>query len=147
MEVVVLIPSAVDISVGNGGSVSHSTNTSCHCTNTSRHHDGTNTNSHDTNTSCHGTNKSLWHECKLPRATLLSGEDVWIKSSPDSGMTVSFIITLAFFSVCRIFEPATLVVIAVLLTATLLWFLVGHLCQFTLRQLLKYRRFLYEPRG
>lgn len=44
-------------------------------------------------------------------------------------------------------DPAAVIAVAVLLFATLLWMLMGHLLQFTLRQLLKYTGYLYEPRG
>ncbi|XP_020629313.1 carnitine O-palmitoyltransferase 1, liver isoform-like isoform X2 [Orbicella faveolata] len=44
-------------------------------------------------------------------------------------------------------DPKTVIAVAVLLCATILWMLIGHIHQFTLRQLLRYRAFLYEPRG
>ncbi|EDO28730.1 predicted protein [Nematostella vectensis] len=44
-------------------------------------------------------------------------------------------------------SPSTVIAVVVLAVATVLWLLMGHILQFTLRQLLKYRRFLYEPRG
>lgn len=44
-------------------------------------------------------------------------------------------------------DPKTVIAVAVLVCATLLWMLIGHLQQFILRQLLSYRAFLYEPRG
>lgn len=44
-------------------------------------------------------------------------------------------------------DPKTVIAVAVLVCATLLWMLIGHIQQFTLRKLLSYRAFLYEPRG
>lgn len=44
-------------------------------------------------------------------------------------------------------DPKTVIAVAVLVCATILWMLLGHIQQFTLRQLLRYRAFLYEPRG
>lgn len=44
-------------------------------------------------------------------------------------------------------DPKTVIAVAVLLCATILWMLIGHIHQFILRQLLNYRAFLYEPRG
>lgn len=44
-------------------------------------------------------------------------------------------------------DPKTVIAVAVLVCATILWMLLGHIHQFILRQLLCYRAFLYEPRG
>ncbi|KAJ7330187.1 carnitine choline acetyltransferase [Desmophyllum pertusum] len=44
-------------------------------------------------------------------------------------------------------DPKTVIAVAVLVCATILWMLIGHIHQFILRQLLCYRAFLYEPRG
>lgn len=44
-------------------------------------------------------------------------------------------------------DPKTVIAVAVLVCATLLWMVIGHIQQFTLRKLLSYRAFLYEPRG
>lgn len=44
-------------------------------------------------------------------------------------------------------DPKTVIAVAVLVCATILWMLIGHIQQFIMRQLLQYRAFLYEPRG
>lgn len=47
----------------------------------------------------------------------------------------------------RSLDPKTVIAVAVLVCATILWMLIGHIQQFILRNLLQYKAFLYEPRG
>ena len=47
----------------------------------------------------------------------------------------------------RSLDPKTVIAVAVLVCATILWMLIGHIQQFILRSLLQYKAFLYEPRG
>lgn len=58
-----------------------------------------------------------------------------------------FIIHFFFKHRSHNLDPKTVIAVAVLVCATILWMLLGHIQQFTLRQLLRYRAFLYEPRG